>query len=114
MKTNIYTVKNSKQIVVEYMAKKDLHKASLARKLGMSPQNLWRHFQHEDLGFNLLLQISNVYAHNFFKDLSEEYEAEKRKDIPLMDMILKEPEAQYGAIEALVKKAVREELEKRK
>lgn len=114
MNNHVYRVKTSKQLVLDYIHQKDIKQAALARKLSMTPQNLWGQLKGNQLNFDLLLEISNVLDHNFFKDLAEEYEREKRKSMPVVDMIMKEPEAVYGGLEAVVRKIVREEMKEKK
>lgn len=101
-------------ILIRYISQKGISKSKLAYMIDDTPQNLGKRLKRGYIDCNDLYKISSALEHNFFKDLSEEYEREKRKSMPVVDMIMREPEAVYGGLEAVVRKIVREELKGKK
>jgi hypothetical protein len=72
--------KGASQIIKEYLIRHDITKTRLAYLLNESVQNFSKKLKKTDLDTNYIAKISDALNHNFFEDLSAEYEQGKLQD----------------------------------
>ena len=65
------------QIITDFLKKNGISKASLAKELGESAQNLGKKLSNNDIGTDYVMRICDALSHDFFKDLSSEYQRTK-------------------------------------
>jgi hypothetical protein len=68
-------MKTAPQLVKDYLYRKDIKPATLARKLGTSPQNLWKKLERQTLETGFLTEICEALEYNFFFELGNEWAA---------------------------------------
>jgi hypothetical protein len=107
---------NAAKLVIDYLEKNDKSQAQLARLINESPQNLGKKLRSEYMAVDMLEKISDALNHNFFHDLSEQWE---REHFNIDKVVANEPGMKYGSpeglekyIEILVEKKVAERLKK--
>jgi transcriptional regulator with XRE-family HTH domain len=62
------------QHIKQVMREKNITATQLAKDICCTRPHIHKIFRKENLDINLLLHISKALQHDFFKDLSEEYE----------------------------------------
>ncbi len=55
------------KIILEHVESLGLNKSEFARRIGVTPQNVYTVFRRPSIGTNLLLRISRVLGYNFFQ-----------------------------------------------
>jgi hypothetical protein len=104
---------SAKQLILRYLKENEIKQAWLARRMNTQPQYLWKKLNRQDVDSALITEISKALNHNFYADLSKAFEAEQAGVVPISE-ILKEPELKYMAVEDMLRKIVKQELQKQK
>lgn len=110
-KVNFCTVISANKFIRDYLYNQDISQAKLARMLKEKPQVLGEKLRSDYMAVEMVEKISIALKHNFFKDMSDAFEAQIRKSKPLAD-IISEPTVVYGSLEQIVRKILKEELKK--
>lgn len=109
---NFCIVKPVLQIVEEYLLRKEISKEKLARKMGISGQNLGKKLRAKNVSVTLVKGISDATKHNFFEELSQEWQHEQKM---MEGPMLNEPLLKYEKpenMENAIRRIVREEITK--
>lgn len=61
-------------LIEGYIRQNNINASELARKLGMSRQNIYDLYKRDDLGVKEILSISEYLNHDFLKDIVEQYD----------------------------------------
>ena len=67
---------NTSEIVNNYLKEKGIKRTKLAADLGILPQSLQKRFNKEQLDTEFLYRVSQALKHNFFYDVSVQFEKE--------------------------------------
>lgn len=111
-KSSICRVKSITKIISDYLDAKDIKQAALARKLKIKQSNLWKRMQKSEMDTSFIKQVCDALEHNFFADLSREYEKEHQTfDV---NKVFEEPRVPYGSIDSILRNIVQDELKKQK
>ena len=99
-------------LVERYLKSKDIKKAQFARMLNISAQNLGKRLNGKTMSVQHLYEYSRVLKHNFFMELSAEFD---RETVDINEYVLREPEEKYkeGPLEQVIGRIVQKELDKR-
>lgn len=62
------------RLIEVYIRQNNINASDLARKLGMSRQNIYDLYKRDDLGVKEILSISKILNHDFLKDIVEDYD----------------------------------------
>lgn len=93
-RVDLYTVKTITEIVNSYLDHLPMKPAKLARLVGTTQQNLSKKLGKNDMDTDWVKRISDALNHNFFKDLSDEYDREKNRGKSI-SQIVEDPVALY-------------------
>ena len=100
-------VKNITDIIINYLSDNDISQTTLAKRLDITQQSIWRKLQSKELDTGFIFNVSEALNHNFFEDLSREYEEHaKRKSFDLSEVV-NEPVPGYGPIEKTIEQVLR-------
>lgn len=103
---------NGENIVVRFIHIKHINKSKLADKLGMSNQNLHARLVKRSLPTDFIEQLSDALEHDFFADLSKEYQRKHFK----VENVVEEPIAKYeriGSLDAMIENIVERKINER-
>lgn len=108
-------MKTVNQLIIDYLSKKDMRQAQLARMMNDTPQNIGKKIKAKNISILFLEELSDILQHNFFEELSAEW---KRKHFSVTNFI-EEPNVKYGSptsfdkyLELIIEKKVAEKLKK--
>lgn len=114
-KMDFYTVKTITRMVSDYLNDRGIRPAALARMVETPQQNLSKKLAKNHMDSYWIEKISTAVNHNFFKDLSDEYEREINKG-KSVDEIVEEPLRKYGkpTLEAMIEEIVDKKLKSKR
>jgi polyhydroxyalkanoate synthesis regulator phasin len=84
-------------IISDFLRENGMTKASLAKKLNESPQNLNKKLSKNELTSDYIFNISVALNHNFFKDLSSEFETYLKGPEHYLNMMANEMQPEGSA-----------------
>jgi len=73
---SIRIMKSAGKIILDYLYKKDITQAEVAKMVNETPQNFGRKLRSNDMTVGMVAKISKVLSHNFFEDIGNEWKRE--------------------------------------
>jgi hypothetical protein len=73
---SIRIMKSAGKIILDYLYKKDITQADVAKMVNETPQNFGRKLRSSDMTVGMVVKISKALSHNFFEDIGNEWKRE--------------------------------------
>lgn len=119
MYSPICEVKSVTQLIHDQLHRKRWNATILAEKVQppTTPQNMYKKLSKDSIEVEWLVRISNAMEHDFFQDLSREYQEEAKRKNFKVENVVEEPDAVYmidGKLATAMRKIAQEEIKKEK